>query len=164
MTIDTQTLIDAVQASLTPDLLSPQERARLAPGDHPTTGHCAVAAEALLHLVRRYRTDLAAKPVCATYRETPAGPQPWLKGHHRPEDRRTHWYILSSPKRARYTWLILDPTREQYTAHGLQPPYYLGRGKGFQGRRCTRTGLQLPTKRAAVLIDRAIAWLGNKNN
>ena len=29
MTIDTQDLIDAVQASLTPDLLSPQERARV---------------------------------------------------------------------------------------------------------------------------------------
>jgi len=55
MTIDTQDLIDAVQANLTPDLLSPQERARLEPFDHFTTGHCAVAAEALLHLVRRYR-------------------------------------------------------------------------------------------------------------
>ena len=86
MTIDTQDLIDAVQASLPPDLLSPQERAR-------------------------------------------------------------------------YTWLILDPTREQYTAHGEQPPYYLGKGRGFQGRRCARTGLQLPTKRARVLIDRAVVWL-----
>jgi hypothetical protein len=162
MNIDTQDLIDAVQANLTPDLLSPQERARLAPGDHFTTGHCAVAAEALLHLVRRYRTDLTAKPICATYRETPTGPQPWLKGHHRPEDRRTHWYVLSSPKRARYTWVILDPTREQYTAHGLQPPYYLGKGRGFQGRRSAHTGLQMPTKRARILIDRAVAYLKTK--
>lgn len=157
MNIDTQTLIDAVQASLTPDLLSPQERTRLEPFDHFTTGHCAVAAEALLHLIRRYHPKVSAKPVCATYREVGGHYGSWVKGLHSDADRRTHWWILI--EFGPFHWKILDPTREQYTAHGEQPPYAFGKGRGFQGRRCAHTGLQLPTKRAAVLIDRAIAWL-----
>ena len=159
----TQDLIRAVQASLTPDLLSPQERDRLEPGDHATAGHCAIAAEALLYLVRQYRPDLSVKSVCATYRETATGPQPWLKDQHAPGDRRTHWYVLGSPKGSHYTWQILDPTREQYTTHGDQPPYYLGRGKGFQGRKCKQTGQQLPTKRARILIDRAVTYITRTN-
>ena len=152
-------LIVAVQASLTPDLLSKGERDRLEPGDHFTTGHCAVAAEAILHLIRRYYPEVSAKPVCATYREVGKGYGAWLKGVHPDADRRTHWWVLI--EHGPFHWQTIDPTREQYLSDGSRPPYAFGKGKGFQGRRCKSTGVQLPTKRARVVIDRAIQYLEN---
>lgn len=154
-------LIVAVQASLTPDLLSKGERDRLKPGDHFTTGHCAVAAEAMLHLVRRYYPEVSAKPVCATYREVGGHYGAWIKGAHPDADRRTHWWVLVEFGRGMSYLMIIDPTREQYLNDGVRPPYPFGKGKGFQGRRCKSTGAQLPTKRARVVIDRAIQYLEN---
>ena len=150
-------LIVAVQASLTPDLLSKEERNRLEPGDHFTTGHCAVAAEAMLHLIRRYYPGVSAKPVCATYREVGEHYGAWIKGVHPDADRRTHWWVLI--EFGPFHWKTVDPTREQYLSDGARPPYAFGKGKGFQGRRCKLTGAQLPTKRARVVIDRAIQYL-----
>ena len=152
-------LIVAVQVGLTPDLLSKGERDRLEPGDHFTTGHCAVAAEAMLHLIRRYYPKVSAKPVCATYREVGGGYGAWIKGVHPDADRRTHWWVLIEFGPS--YWKIVDPTREQYLNDGVRPPYPFGKGKGFQGRRCKSTGAQLPTKRARVVIDRAIEYLEN---
>ena len=154
-------LIAAVQASLTPDLLSKVERDRLEPGDHFTTGHCAVAAEAMLHLVRRYYPEVSAKPVCATYREMGGRHEAWIKGIHLEADRRTHWWVLVEFGRGMSYLMIIDPTRDQYLNDGVRPPYPFGKGKGFQGRRCKSTGAQLPTKRARVVIDRAIQYLEN---
>ena len=155
-------LREAIQASLTPDLLSPKERASLNPGDHPTTGHCAIAAEAAMHLVRRYCPEYEIKPVCATYREDDTGLQFWHKDLHSEKDRCTHWWVICGSDDL--GWICLDPTREQYESKGIVPPYAFGRGRGFQGRKCKTTGQQLPTKRAAIVINRALDYLAKRGH
>ena len=87
-----------IQAQLTPDLLNAEWRQRVQPGDHPTTGHCYVAAEAAYHLYGKRR---GFQPRVLRVGEV------------------THWY-LEHPK----TGERIDPTAEQFEA---PLPYQDGR-------------------------------------
>lgn len=98
-----------VQRVLTRDLLSPTWRQRVSGEDHPTTGHCYVAAEALWHLVG----ERDWQPYVASYVEN--------------GERCTHWWLVN-----KRTGRRLDPTREQYDG---QPPYAVGRKAGFLTRK-----------------------------
>lgn len=152
-------LTEAVQAVLSRDLLSKKEKERHEPSAHRTTGHCAIASEAMLHLLRIFYPDLEVKPMCATYREQPSKRgqvhfTPWAKGEHDESERETHWWLECS-YRAQPAW-TLDATGHQYWSRLQSPPYRYGVGKGFQGRKCRVTGQQLPTKRAAIVINRAL--------
>jgi hypothetical protein len=84
-----RTLVERIQAGLSADLLSKRWHQLVAPGDHPTTGHCYVAAEAAYYLYGKRR-----------------GFQPRVlrigKGL-------THWY-LEHPS----TGERIDPTAEQF--------------------------------------------------
>lgn len=103
-------LIGRIQAVLTPDLLTPQYRATLRPGDHPVTGHCAVAAEALYHLLGGKKSGLT--PMVA---RIPGG--------------ETHWWLRGPDGE------IMDPTAEQFGSRSLPAIYASGHGCGFQSPR-----------------------------
>ena len=148
-------LKQAVIEVLSADLLSKKQRARVKPGAHKTAGHCAIASEALMHLLRIFHPDFKVKPMCATYREV--GPfklgkgkiEAWTKGEHDESERETHWWLATDEE-------LIDLTGFQYWERRQCPPYDHGVGKGFQGRKCKTTGEQLPTKRAAIVINRAL--------
>lgn len=147
-------LMGAVPAVLSRDLLSKKEKERHEPSDHPTTGHCAIASEALMHLLRIFHPTLKTKPMCATYREQPSKRgqvhfTPWVKGEHDESERETHWWIEANEA-------TFDVTGHQYWSRLQSPPYKYGKGKGFQGRKCKATGQQLPTKRAAIVVNRVL--------
>uniref|UniRef100_A0AB74UIB1 Uncharacterized protein n=1 Tax=Caulobacter phage BL57 TaxID=3348355 RepID=A0AB74UIB1_9VIRU len=57
----------------------------------------------------------------------------------------THWWLCTREGGR------LDPTAEQYLCEGLEPPYAAGRPCGFLTKN--------PSKRAAVVIDRALDLL-----
>lgn len=92
-----------IQKALSPDLLKPKQKAMLEAGDHPSTGHCYIAAETAFH----YVGSKIWKPVCIRL----------------PEIKNTHWYVQNT-----VTGEILDPTKEQF---GGKPPYDRGKGSGF---------------------------------
>lgn len=96
-----------VQASLSPDLLSPKWRKLLAlqTGRHPLTGHCYVASEALYHLGAR---DAGYEPMVASALGI------------------THWWL-----RRRSDGAILDPTWQQFDKSTLQLLWTRGRYCGF---------------------------------
>jgi hypothetical protein len=123
----TETIIDLMESVLTPDLLSKAER-DIPKGAHPTTGHCAVAAEALFFLLGG--KPYGYKAMVATY---------YVDG-----ERCTHWWIVNKDGD------ILDPTAKQFTG---TPPYHLGKGTGFQGIRYNDYG-PVPSKRARILLNR----------
>lgn len=99
---------DRIKQHLTPDLLKPRFR-RKAEGQHPTFGHCYVAAEALYHLLGGREAGLKA-----------------VRG--RDDQGIVHWWLEDAEG------AILDPTAEQYTSKGLSPPYERGRAAGFLTR------------------------------
>lgn len=115
---DIESIIKSIQENLSEDLLKKKYRREVYP--HVTTGHCYLATEALYHLIGK---ELGYKPMCCSLGEG-----------------RTHWY-LQHPDGS-----IADPTAEQYLAVGEEPPYHLGKGKGF----CTL----YPSKRAVTLMER----------
>ena len=116
-------LVSLIQSVLTPDLLKREQRAKLT-GIHPTEGHCAVAAEALYHLVGGKQNGWV--PVVL--------PRKVLGDN-------THWWIEH-----RASGVRIDPTAEQF---GTDPiPYNLGRPCGFM----SKPGK--PSKRAAEVIRR----------
>jgi 5-methylcytosine-specific restriction endonuclease McrA len=86
---DLARLTQLVVSQLTPDLLSPEWAAARRPEDHPLTGYCYVAAEALYHLAG------AAGSGLTVYRCSL--PQ-----------RGTHWWLVDA------TGAIIDPTAEQF--------------------------------------------------
>jgi len=89
------------------------------PGAPASTGFCYIAAEAAFHFLKhKWPTGM-----CAVYEEDGA--------------KCTHWWIQIGSK-------IVDPTASQYTGLGENPPYHLGRGKGFLTSH--------PSKRAATLM------------
>ncbi len=95
-------IIRAIQSALTPDLLNPQWRAKASPGDHPVTGHCYIAAEALFHVWGKRRG----------YRSHVISGRGW-----------THWFLMHP------TGHRADPTKEQF---GSKPiPYGRARRCGF---------------------------------
>lgn len=108
-TTDLDGLRSAIRAALTPDLLSPAQRARVGPGDPPSKGHCAVATEAAYHLLGGKGSGWV--PVVLPRR---------VLGDT------THWWLRRAADGA-----IFDPTADQFP-DGV--PYHLGRGCGFQGR------------------------------
>jgi len=123
-------LLDAVRASLTPDLLTPEWRAKAAkPRARPYTGHCYVAAEAVYHL-------LGGKA---------AGLRPMSTGvaHGGP-----HWFLVDDDG------LIIDPTAEQYTTRELQRVYAHARGKGFLTRQPSRRARVVMDRVAEQLEER----------
>lgn len=129
--------ISRVVSALSPDLLSPRYQAEFAAYCHPTTGHCAVAAEAVYFLLGGRGAGLV--PMVA-----------------REEDGSSHWWLVHRP-----SGRVIDPTREQYDDVGDVPPYErgnLGRACGFQGMRRdpeNRFGFGLmPGSRAAELLRR----------
>ena len=99
-------LVRLIQKALTPDLLSPAQRAILR-GAHPTEGHCAVAAEAAYHM-------LGGKAAGWVPKVLPKN----VLGHT------THWWIEN-----KVTGERIDPTAEQFP---FKVPYEKGRGCGFQ--------------------------------
>lgn len=91
-----------IRRVLTPDLLSKEWAKRVKPRDHPTTGHCYIAAEALYHLLGGKDNGLAAYVIKK---------RNW-----------THWFLKDENGN------ILDPTRDQFDG---RPPYESGRKTGF---------------------------------
>jgi len=122
---DARELMAAVQAVLTPDLLS---KGRDYDPSNPTMGHCYVAAEALYHLILEYAPDCKPRPQVA-----------------RDVDGDTHWWLLVFD--ADNKGWIIDPTEDQYRSQGEKPPYLFGRGRGFLTKE--------PSKRARKVIHRA---------
>lgn len=113
--------IERIKKVLTPDLLKPGYRWMHDP-ENPTAGHCYIAAEALWHLLggmtSRWRPMYAKEP-----------------------DGMTHWWLVHQN-----TGVIADPTRDQYTFVGEEPPYHLGKRVGF----LTKT----PSRRASQIMER----------
>ena len=118
-------LVHRIQAALDPSLLKEPWRSQVLAGADPMTGHCAVASEAAYHL-------LGGKA---------AGWTP-LNLHH---EGSSHWFLRHADGR------ILDITASQFKT---AVPYGKGRGCGFQTPLKDAQGLQLPSKRAQVVIDR----------
>ena len=113
----TQTLIQAIQQNLTPDLLKP--RFREGNKTNPLFGHCYHSAEALYKLIR----ELGLPAEYLNYRPCrgvdEVGP---------------HWWLQNDQG------AILDPTAERYKRLGRQPPYASGRFRPFiPGRPCRAT-------------------------
>jgi len=104
-------LAAAIRKSLTADLLSPEWRKKVKPGDHPTTGHCYVAAESAFYLLGGKRSGW--KPMVASL-----------------GNGETHWWVKHR------TGKVVDPTSSQYLPD--KPPYRLGRGSGFLTRTPSR--------------------------
>lgn len=96
-------LLDAIKAVLSDDLLKPQYRCLT--NKHITTGHCYAASEALYHI---FGSSLNWIPVCGR------------------DETGTHWWLKS-----RHTNEILDITSEQFTFFGKKPPYENSRPCGF---------------------------------
>jgi hypothetical protein len=46
-------IFDAIRACLSPDLLTPEEHAKIRSDSHPVTGHCFIATLAAFHLIGR---------------------------------------------------------------------------------------------------------------
>lgn len=100
-----EAVIEAIQKSLTPDLLKPQFRE--GNKTNPLFGHCYHSAEALYHLIREFRL-----------------PQEYhdFRPCRGVDDKNiAHWWLQNERGK------ILDPTAEQYTSKGLEPPYESGR-------------------------------------
>ena len=115
-------LIADIKSVLTPELLTGQY-AKNTPKS-PTEGHCYAAAEALYHF-------LGGKE---------AGYTPQVASFMEGDIKCTHWWIKYK------NGDILDPTAEQFTAIGYEPPYTSSKGAGFLTKN--------PSKRAAVIMDR----------
>ena len=92
-------LSQAIISALTPNLLKPQFRG----SEHPLTGHCYVASEALYHL-----SDDSLKPMRA-----------------RDDQGVVHWWLETLEGE------ILDLTAGQYYDLGRKPPYDRKRSGGF---------------------------------
>lgn len=93
--IDLTTLPQLIRSQLTPDLLSPEWAALRREGDHPLTGFCYVASEAMYHLAGGQGSGLSV------YRcSLPTGG--------------THWWLCEASGQ------IIDLTAEQFT----EPPAY----------------------------------------
>lgn len=110
MSIDRNKLLSAFEKAYRQPhivkLLTPRWR-KENQGAPPSTGFCYLAAEVAFC----YFKDQQPKPMCASYIENG---QPC-----------THWWIKLNDGS------IFDPTATQYPKLGLQPPYHLGKGKGF---------------------------------
>lgn len=146
----------AILDALTPDLLAPQYRAGLKPGDPVETGHCAVASEAFYHLAGGRQAGFI--PVVCGYTVTADGRMVFdaaARAAAHAESaacaRETHWWIRGPKNGCRGAGAVFDVTAAQY---GFPFPYEKGRNTGFMQPQ------QKPSKRAQVVIDRVTAALG----
>lgn len=112
--------IELIHESLSKDLLKKQYQADY-DNLHFTTGHCYIASEAIYH--------------------TFGGKEKWSAYAGRDDNNGTHWWLKNKD-----TGEIVDPTKEQYTSLGLEPPYNKGRPCAFLTRE--------PSQRAQKLIAR----------
>lgn len=117
-------LISKIQSVLTDDLLTGQYAK--SKRQSKTEGHCYAAAEALYHFLGGREAGYI--PCVATFTEG--------------NIRVTHWWIKNAQGE------IFDPTSEQFTAIGYNPPYELGKGSGFLTKQ--------PSKRAAIIMKRVL--------
>ncbi|MCM0605472.1 MAG: hypothetical protein KA715_05230 [Xanthomonadaceae bacterium] len=97
--------------------------------DIPSTGFCTLASNAVYHLLGGKSVGLT--PMQATYKD------PRIKGNA------SHWWLKDADGN------IIDPTWDQYTELGKEPPYEKGVGRGFNTR------VDVPLKSAQKLIDHA---------
>lgn len=116
--IDLTMLSQQIVLQLTPDLLSAEWAASRRKGNHPLTGYCYVASEALYHLAGGSASGLTV------YRCTlPTGG--------------THWWLADSNGQ------ILDPTAEQFQS---PPPYSQGVRTSFLSRKPSKRAATLMAK------------------
>lgn len=123
-------LLLKVQATLTDDLLLAEFRKQRPERAGRYWGHCAVATEALYHLLGGTRQKT------------------WIPTRAKDDEGITHWWL-----RNRDTGEILDPTAEQYRDVGKEPPYKHGQGGGFQSPTRDRHGFQNPSVRALKVLQ-----------
>ncbi|MEA1938889.1 MAG: hypothetical protein U9N14_07350 [Pseudomonadota bacterium] len=116
-------LIAAIQAVLTPDLLSPKYKGEAKNG--PLSGHCAVAAEALWHMLGGFRSGTVP--------------------HWAPDGDGTHHWLVRKSDGER-----LDPTAGQYDG---PPPYDKGVAFGYMTR-CPSARAQCVIDRIANRLKR----------
>lgn len=103
--MDLTKLRKAIQANLSPDLLSSQYSKQY--NNHFTTGHCYVATEAAFHILGGYDSDWGIRLIQRKH----------LQGE-------THWYLMNWKSS-----LIFDPTSEQFGHSYI--PYERSTGGGF---------------------------------
>lgn len=118
-----QSLVRRIQSVLSPDLLLPKFRKMCPPDAHKTWGQCYAATEALFHALGGFDGE-------------------WVPARGKDDDGIVHWWLEH-----KQSGEILDPTSEQYTSRGQQPPYDRGRRAGFLTRD--------PSKRAAQILQLA---------
>lgn len=112
--------IEIIHESLSKDLLKKQYQADY-DNLHFTTGHCYIASEAIYHAF--------------------GGKEKWSAYAGRDHNNGTHWWLKNKD-----TGEIVDPTKEQYTSLGIEPPYDKSRPCAFLTRE--------PSQRAQKLIAR----------
>lgn len=121
--------IEALHSCLTKDLLKKQYQSDYE-NNHFTTGHCYIASEAVFH--------------------TFGGKDEWSAYSGRDHNDGTHWWLKN-----KLTKEIIDPTKEQYTSLGIEPPYDKGRPCAFLTRE--------PSARARELMARIENKLKTEN-
>ena len=112
--------IEIIHESLSKDLLKKQYQEDY-DNLHFTTGHCYIASEAIYHAF--------------------GGKEKWSAYAGRDHNNGTHWLLKNKD-----TGEIVDPTKEQYTSLGIEPPYDKSRPCAFLTRK--------PSQRAQKLIAR----------
>lgn len=115
--------IEAIRKNLTDDLLKPEYKEN--DRRHPMFGHCFVATEALYHLTGKKYGIYCGKD----------------------DEGITHWWLQDALGQ-RY-----DPTADQYTDLGKQPPYHNGKKSGFM----LTYNKGEPSNRCKVLLERILS-------
>ena len=117
-------MIQKIHGVLDIGLLKPhyQKQHEENPDIHCTTGHCYAASEALWHALGGMNS-------------------PWRPMVGR-DNKGTHWWLENTETGER-----VDPTGEQYSSLGEEPPYAAGKRVGFLTKN--------PSKRAAQIMTRA---------
>lgn len=115
-----QALVRKIQSVLSPELLLPKFQKMCPPDAHASWGHCYAATEALFHMLGGFDSE-------------------WRPVRGKDDDGIVHWWLENNAGER------LDPTSEQYTAAGKEPPYDRGRRAGFLTRQ--------PSKRAQKVMS-----------
>jgi hypothetical protein len=137
--------------ALSPELLSPEWKARVQPGEPVVAGHCAIAAEAFYHLTGGRAAGML--PVVCSYFETRDAAM-YFNMAAAPDHalRATHWWVRGPGSQGCGTGPVYDVTVGQYK--GISFPYEKGRGCGFQNP------YGQPSRRARIVMNRVESALG----